>query len=229
VPRAAPTAPLAPEVRRHLWRAYPSNHAYRVVAGRMVPAPKLWLRWRAVRRTLPRELGSLADLAASKGWFALRAAREPGCARALGIDVHAPDLAAAEAVRAHLGLARARFERLHLHELAQRVDEHGGPFRCALLLNAYPYLFLGSEREPLGYADHDRIFELLAAITVERVVLATRLDLAALPPHMRARAAASGLAPAFRRDAILAAARRRFEVEERGQVGGVPLLALRAR
>lgn len=221
--------PLARDVRRHLWRSYPSNHAYRVVAGRLVPAPKLWLRWRRVRRLLPGELGSLLDLSSSKGYFVLRAAREPGCGRALGIEVHAPDLAASRAVRQHLGVERARFERLYVDELPERLDELGGPFRCVLLLNTYPYLFLGSRREPRSTPDHDRLFGILRAVTAEWLILESRLDLERLPPHLRRRAEELGLAREFRQEAILAAASAHFAVEDHGRIGRVPLLRLRVR
>ena len=109
---------LDADVARYVASSYPHNADYRVLAGRLVPRWKLWRRARRLTAGYTTPLRSLLDLSASKGWFVLEAAGRASCERALGIDVHAPDLDAARAVAAHLGRERARFELTTLRELA---------------------------------------------------------------------------------------------------------------
>lgn len=66
-------------------------------------------------------------------------------------------------MKACVGASRARFERLHLHELVERIDEFGGPFQTVLLVNAYQHLIFGSERSPVCYPD------LAMAYTTQRI------------------------------------------------------------
>jgi hypothetical protein len=174
-------------------------------------------------------LGDLLDLSSSKGYFVLEAAARQSCKRALGIDVHEPDLEASRAVAAHLGLERARFERLRLPELSERIDGFGGPFRTVLLVNTYPYLYFGSDRAEAAASDHGVLFELLARVTAERLVFSNRVDLAALPRHIRRRAAKLELDETYDEARIRAAAERHFEVEVLRPLGRIPLWLLRRR
>lgn len=222
-------ASLPPEVRERLWRGYPKNHGYRLGRdGRLVPRWRLARRFRRVARLLPRPLESLLDVGCSRGFFVLQAARE-GAARALGIDVDEGDLAAARAVAHALDLDAARFEGWWLDETRARIDALGGPFQTTLCLNVYPYLFLGSGRSERHLADHDALFELLRELTGERLLFSARLSLSDCPRNVRERAARLGLEAAYDEAAIRAAAERRFEVNEAGRLGRIPLWVLDTR
>lgn len=221
--------PTLEESLAYVASSYPHNHDYRVVDGRLRPRFKLWRRWRRIRKLYPDRLTSLLDLSSSKGFFVLEAARVEGCERALGIDVHAPDLEAARAVAAHVGRPRARFEELRLHELAERIDEFGGPFQTVLLVNTYPYLYYGSRRDARAYLDHERLFELMARVTAERLVFSNRVDFERLPGHVRELARAQRAEAGYDEASIRAAAERHFTIEARGRLGRIPLWSLRRR
>ena len=224
----APVA-LSRELRAHLASSYPHNHDYRLVGRRRVPSLDLWARARRLRALYPKPLESLLDVASCKGWFVLDAVARSGARRALGIDVHAPDLAASRAARAHLGLERARFEQLHLHELARRIGEFGGPFQTVLAVNVYPYLYFGSARDAHGYRDHRALFGLLREVCAERLVFSNRTSLARCPHNVRERARALGDLDSYEEPAIRAAAEEHFHVEPRGKLGRIPLWLLTAR
>jgi len=218
-------ASLDPEVAAYLRASYPRNHRYRVARGRPVPGWRLWRRARRLRALEPAGATSLLDLSASLGWFVLDAARR-GYDRVLGIDVHEPDLAAARAVRDHLGLRAVQLEKLRLHEVAERIDALGGPFDTVLCVNLYHYLVLGSRRLPERYDGHDQVMEYLARVTRGAVVFSNCTDLDQLPRHMRALAVERGLDGDYTEDAIRAAAARWFRVEEHGRLGKRPLWRL---
>lgn len=223
--------PLEAPVRAYLADSYPRNQNYRVLGGRLVPSWRLWRRYRRIRALYPRPLASLVDLSASKGWFVLHAAGVLGAERALGIDVHAPDVAVAEAVREHLGTVGARFEALRLHELAQRIDAFGGPFQVLLVVNLYHYLYFGSARASERYESHEQIFRMLRAVCAEGgvVVFSGCVELEQLPGHIRALAREQGRARGYDARAIRAAAQPFFTVEEHGRLGRRPLWRLVAR
>jgi hypothetical protein len=210
----------------HVASSYPHNHDYRVVRGELRPKFKLWMRWRKIRKLYPERLVSMMDLSSSKGFFVLEAARVEGCERALGIDVHEPDLVAARAVAEHVGRSKARFVRSRLHEVAERIEDFGGPFQTVLLLNTYPYLYYGSRRDARAYLDHERVFEWLAQVTAERVIFSNRVAFERLPRHMQELARAQGGEAGYDEGAIVRAAERWFEVERRGRLGRIPLWVL---
>lgn len=220
-------APLTPQTHAYLAGAYPANHAYRVKSGRLRPSFKLWRRRRKIEALYPKPLTSLLDLSCSKGFFVLDAARRPACERALGIDVHTPDLDAAEAVRAHLELERAQFESLRLDALCERLHEFGGPFQTVLLINTYPYLYFGSRRSEQSYPDHARLFEMLRAVCGGRLIFSNRVSLARCPRHIQDLACARGLEASYDESAIRRAAQKHFRLAEHGQLlRGIPLWSL---
>ncbi|MDP6537937.1 MAG: hypothetical protein QF903_13975 [Planctomycetota bacterium] len=228
--RSSAPAGLSESVRAYLAASYPANHAYTVKGGRLRPGRKLRRRWRKIAALYPAPLASLADLSSSKGYFVLEAAGREECERALGIDVHTDDLDAAESVRAHLALSRARFLPLRLAELAERIDELGGRFQTVLLINTYPYLYFGSRRSEQSYPDHDELFELLRSVCAGRLIFSNRVSLERCPRHIQERARARGLEAGYTEEAIRRAARSRFELTEHGRLlRGIPLWTLTPR
>ncbi len=222
-------ADLHPEVAAYIGDSYPHNLDYRVVRGKLRPSWKLWRRLRRIKRLYAQPFDELLDLSSSKGFFVLDAASQPACTRALGIDVHEPDLEASRAVAEHLKLGRASFERLTLSQCAAHIDQHGGPFRTVLLVNTYPYLFLGSDRSDDHIPDHHELFARLAAATKERLVFSNRIDFDRLPRHIQARARKLGLETNYDATSIRNAAESHFELEEQKPLGKIPLWVLRKR
>jgi hypothetical protein len=220
---------LDPEVAKYVASSYPHNLDYRVVGGSLRPRWKLRRRMRKLARGYARPLTELLDLSSSKGYFVLEAASRPECQRALGIDVHAPDLAASRAVAAHLGLERASFQPLVLTQLAQNLRQFGGPFETVLLVNTYPYLYFGSDRSDDHVADHDELFRMLAEVTSKRLVFSNRIELGRCPRHIQARARELGLADGYRPELIRAACERYFELDEQKPLGKIPLWFLTKR
>lgn len=219
-------AKLEPEVRAYLARSYPKNHTYRIVFGRLVPRRKLWTRDRRIRALYPDAPTSLVDLSACKGWFCLHAAKNQGIERVVGIELHAEDLRASRAAAGVLGLDRVRLEDMRLHQLAERVDEFGGPFDVVLVVNLYHYLFFGSRRSDEHYESHAAIFEMLRTLTARTLVFSNCTEIEQLPRHMQALAHEQGRAKEYSASHIREAAERYFDVEEHGALGKRPLWRL---
>lgn len=223
------SARLDGAVARHVGRSYPHNNDYRVLGRRVLPKWKLWRRCRRLLQHYPRRLTSLLDVSCSTGYFTLEAAERGSCRRAHGIDVDRHDLEAARAVARHVG-SEARFDRCRLHEVARDLEARGGPYQLVLLFNAYPYLLMGSGRDERRYDSHEQVFDHLAAVCRERLLFSNRVELAALPRNMQARAAELGIGrEEYSERRLRAAAERRFRVETASRVGRIPLWILTPR
>ena len=222
-------AALAPEVESYVGDSYPHNIDYEVADGRLFPGRKLSQRFGPISRGYASPLVDLLDLSCSKGYFVLEAAGRPECRRALGIDVHEPDLLASRAVAAHLGLERADFRELTLTQLAERLPEFGGPFETVLLINTYPYLYFGSNRSDSHLPDHAQLFRLLSELGSRRVIFSNRIEFERCPRHIQARAHELGLAEGYTPEAIRAACERYFVIEEQAPLGKIPLWFLTRR
>ena len=222
------TVPLPPETQDYLKRAYPGNHNYRIVRGRLVPSWKLVTRYNQLSRHYPQPLKSVLDLSCSKGYFVLAALADPTCQRAMGIDVVAESLEVCRSATRHLGCG-ARFEQLYLHELAARIDEFGGPFNTSLLVNTYQYMYLGGVRDSFCYDTHDEIFRLLREVTCGRLIFNNRTQLSDCQRDLRTLAEELGKAEEYRTDAVLAAAKKYFHLRYESTLGRYPLWVLEAR
>jgi hypothetical protein len=174
-------------------------------------------------------LTSLADLSCCKGYFVVTAAQEPQCQRALGIDIHPPDLDACRAVQAHLGLDRAEFVQARLHELAENIEQFGGAFQTVLLINTYQYLYFGSPRSADCYLSHDEIFSRLRRICAGRLIFNNRTEFDRVQSYCRQVGREHGLEREYRTERILQAASKYFRVTQHGRVGRYPLWALDVR
>ncbi len=215
-------AGLTADIATYIANSYPHNHNYSVRAGRLVPRDKLRARFDVLNSAYPRPLESLLDLSCSKGYFVLDAAGRATCRRALGVDIDDRELNACRSVSRHVGL-QCRFERAHLHEVAQSISEFGGPFQTVLLINCYQYLYFGSSRSPVGYRDHRRIFELARQVCAERLLFSNRTETGQLQRYCRAEAARLGHSHLYTEAAILDAASQYFNVTRIGTINGLPL------
>ena len=221
--------PLDARVAAYVSNSYPHNLDFRVVRGALKPCWKLRRRFGRLRKLYAEPHDELLDLSSSKGFFVLEAAQQAQCQRTLGIDVHAPDLHASQAVARHLGLDKATFEPLLASQLAERIDEFGGPFRTVLLLNTYQYLYFGSERSEDHTPDHSELFRRLARVTAERLIFSNRVEFERLPRHIQRRAREAGLERGYDEGAIRAAADEFFTIEPERPLGRIPLWVLRRR
>ncbi|MFT7670684.1 MAG: hypothetical protein ACI8X5_003395 [Planctomycetota bacterium] len=218
--------PLDPPVLAYISDSYPHNLDYSITRGVLKPRWKLRSRLKRLQALYANPLGDLLDLSSSKGFFVLDAATHPECKRALGIDVHAPDIEASRAVALHLGLIKARFELTTLRELSATIEARGGAFDTVLLVNTYPYLFFGSDRSEATAEDHDEIFRLLATVCAGRLVFSNRVDFAALPRHIQKRARESRLEENYDEAIISAAAQKHFVLEKLKPLKKIPLWLL---
>ncbi|MBI3865852.1 MAG: hypothetical protein HY290_28595 [Planctomycetia bacterium] len=222
-------ASLPADVREFVSDSYPRNHTFTPLVDRLVPKRKLAVRVAGLSRYYPRPLSSLLDLSCSKGYFVFHAASHPLCERALGIDLSDECLDVCGRLKSHFANARrVDFVRLTLPELSQRIDEFGGPFQTALLLNTYQYLFFGSTVAPAVGQDHREIFRLLRTVCSGRIIFHNRLQLADLQSDPQSRASQAGTGALYHPQAIRAAAEEFFRVTELRRWLGRPVWLLDA-
>lgn len=220
---------LDAKVRAYLADSYPRNHNYRIVGGRLVPSWRLFKRYRRIRALYPRPLTSLLDLSSNKGYFCLHAKARLGCERVVGVDVSEQDVLVSQAARACLGQLEVRLEQLSPSELANSIDEYGGPFQTALLINVYHYLFFGSRSDPRHFESHTAIFKALRTVCADTLVFSNCTQLEQLPKHLQAMAHEQGRAAEYTEEHIRAAAEPFFEIEAHGKLGKRPLWKLIAK
>jgi hypothetical protein len=221
---------LPDAVRAFVCDSYPRNHTYVPEADRLVPHRKLAVRVAGLSRYYPAPLTSLLDLSCSKGFFVFHAAAHESCERALGIDLSDECLDTCRLLNARFARReRVGFERLTLPELATRIDEFGGPFQTALLINTYQYLFFGSPVAPAVGQDHREIFRLLRFVCSGRLIFHNRLALADLQSDPQERAARGGTGRLYDPVAIRQAAEEFFRLTTVPKWLGHPVWLLDAR
>jgi len=223
-PSSDPGLPI--DVADYLVDSYPQNHNYIVRQGRLVPRHKLKMRVEQLTQAYPDPLGSLLDLSCSKGFFVLDAAGRDDCDRSLGIDIDQRELEVCRSVSGFLGHEASRFEQLQLHELADSIDEFGGAFQTALLVNSYQYLYFGSSRSGECYRDHETIFGLIRQVCSGRVLFSNRTELGELQRSCQVEAMKIGHQGHYTEEKILDAASRFFHVRPYGRIGKWPFWLL---
>lgn len=172
---------LDPEVSTFVANSYPQNHTFTARGDRLTPSRKLAQRLDRLTRHYPSGWNSFVDLSCSKGYFVFHAAQQPGCRRALGVDVDECCLYSCRQLQERFEYrARTTFSEITLNELAGRINDFGGPFDVALLINTYQYLVFGSEVAPPVSPDHREIFRLLRAVCSGRLIFHNRLSFADL-------------------------------------------------
>jgi len=217
---------LPSDVAGYVVDSYPQNHNYIVRQGRLVPRHKLKVRFEQLADAYPDPLESLLDLSCSKGFFVLDAAGRECCSRTLGVDIDQRELEVCRSVSGFLGHEASRFEQLQLHELADSIDEFGGAFQTALLVNSYQYLYFGSSRSPDCYRDHETIFGLNRRVCSGRVLFSNRTELGELQRSCQAEAMKIGHQGHYTEEKILDAASRFFHVRPYGRIGKWPFWLL---
>jgi hypothetical protein len=224
------TEQISADMRSFVSDSYPHNHTYLPVADRLVPGRKLAVRVAGLSRHYPVPLTSLLDLSCSKGFFVFHAAAQGNCERALGIDLSDECLDACRLLNAGFERKeRVQFARLTLPALASRIDEFGGPFQTALLINTYQYLFFGSTIAPPVGQDHVEIFRLLRQVCSGRLVFHNRVAFADLQSDPQGRASRAGTGALYHPRAIREAAEAFFHVTELRRWLGRPVWLLDAK
>ena len=221
-----PNFALSDEFIHYAENAYPSNHTYKIRKGLLVPKRELAKRYHTIRKLYPRSLSSLLDVSCSKGFFVFDAARETTCTRALGIDVHDYDITFCDAIKKCTpSYHSANFARLTLHELANRIDEFGGPFQTILLINSYQYFYFGSAVSDETYQNHDEIFQNLRRVCSGRLIFNNRVNIEDCQNSEHVLAAPQK-AEHYSRLEIYTAASQYFDIREHGKIGKYPLWAM---
>lgn len=218
-------SPTAKEYLSYLKAAYPNNHNYKVKKKVLIPSRELAKRYNRVRALYPEPLTSFLDIGSSKGFFVFASSKDPHCTRSLGIDVYQYDIDVCRWLKEQLGSDKVRFEFMRLHELAERIEEFGGPFQTVLMLNMYQYLYFGSVRNPDRYLDHDEIFKHLRKICSERIIFNNRVNLADCQ-NVEQIERASEHSQNYSEEKIIAAASHYFNVVAHGKIGQYPLWTL---
>lgn len=213
------------EYSKYVAFSYPSNHTYKIINGKLIPRFKLASRYKKIRQFFPEQMASLAEIGCSKGFFVFAASLLPACQRSLGIDITDYDIKVCRWVKENLQNTRTHFEKMQLHELANRIDEFGGPFQTILLLNTYQYLYFGSDRFPDCYLDHDAIFKNLRKICGQRIIFNNRIDLTDCQ-NIRSIDHSGAHSQNYSEQKMLAAASKYFTITHHGTYGRYPLLTM---
>lgn len=213
-------------ILEYLETSYPSNHNYVLNQGKLIPLRQLARRYRAISAQYPENMDSLLDTSCSKGYFNFDAVHSYGCSRSMGIDVVVEELQASAEVQKYLGDNVVVLERIRLHELAERIDEFGGPFDVVLVVNCYQYLYFGSTRYKGAYMSHDKIFANLRKVCKNRVIFSNRLDVDRLQQYPARMAASKEMIEAYDEPSAIEAASRYFIVNQAGKLGRYPLWTL---
>lgn len=220
---------LPQEVLASVCNSYPPNHNFSAVANQLIPSRKLATRVAHFRQFYPQRLRSLLDLSCSKGFFVFDAASQASCDRALGIDLCDQTLKTCHQLRQRFKHSeRVGLEKLTIAQLADRIDEFGGPFETVLLVNTYQYIFFGSPIAPPLSRDHCEIFRQIRRVCSGRVIFHNRISFDRVQPKIRESAQGEDWERFYTPKAIRAAASEFFRVTETPVWGGHPVWLLDA-
>ena len=216
------------EYYQYLKAAYPNNHNYTLKKTELSPSRELAKRYKKVQALLPKPLTSFLDIGSSKGFFVFAAAEDPACTRALGIDVYQYDIDVCRWLKKHLQNDKVQFEFMRLHELADRIEEFGGPFQTVLMLNMYQYLYFGSVRSSGRYLDHEEIFKHLRKVCNGRIIFNNRVNLADCQ-NVEQIDRTCEHSKNYSEAKLKAAASKYFKVSAHGTIGQYPLFTMDAK
>ena len=218
--------PLHKEYTHYIENSYPSNHTYKIAKKKLIPKRKLAARCKKIDGLFPKKITSLLDLGCSKGFFVFSAANDPHCTRSLGVDVSSHDINVCRWVKQQIDSKHTHFEKIRLHNLAERIQEFGGPFQTILIQNIYQYLYFGSDPFPESYLDHEIIFKNLREICAERIIFNNRITLKDCQNAERIELAGSSYSQNYTEEKIRTAASKYFTIIEHGTIGRYPLWTL---
>ena len=216
------------EILEYLSTSYPSNHNYLLKQGKLIPLRKLAGRYKDITPHYPEQMKSLLDLSCCKGYFNFDAVISFACERSMGIDVMDKELESCAAVQKYLGDTVTNLEKMRLHELAPIVNEFGGPFDAALVINCYQYLYFGSEYFNECYMSHDKIFHDLRKVCSGRLIFSNRIEVEHLQDYPAAIANGPAMTEAYDDDTVFSAASKYFKVTRVGKLGRYPIWTLDA-
>lgn len=215
---------LPAEIRKSVCNSYPPNHNFSVDREQLKPSRKLATRVAHFHQYYPKHIRNLLDLSCSKGFFVFDAASQQTCERALGIDLCEKTLETCRQLRHHFDHPeRVAIEKLTLAELAEGIDQFGGPFETVLLVNTYQYLFFGSPIAPALSRDHCEIFRQIRQVCSGRVIFHNRISLERVQKHIREAGDGEDWGRFYTPDAIRAAASEFFRIKETPVWGGHPV------
>lgn len=221
---------LPPDIQEAIRDSYPSNHNFTAIGKLLTPSRKLAFRVARLRPHYLNPVTSLLDLSCSRGFFLFDAAKEPTCERVLGLDLCDKTLDVCRHLNQHFDHPeRVAVEKLTLAELAERIDEFGGPFETVLLVNTYQYLFFGSQISPALSQDHCEIFRLIRKVCSGRVIFHNRITFDRVQKHVRDAAQGERWKGIYTPQAIRASASEFFRVTETPVWGGHPMWLLDAK
>jgi hypothetical protein len=207
-----------------------ARHTYTIADGKLFTTFQMDQRWRFVQRLYPAALTSLLDIGCCRGWFVIKAAMEPTCERATGVDVVQGFIDAANDAKRELELEKAQFEFAFLDDIAADATRFRTPYQTILLLNTYHYMFWGSNYSGKHWADHDYLWQTLASICTDRVIFMSPLEVSDCPSDIRERAAEHpDWAARYTSEQVLASAGKFFDVSLETYLGLRPLYLLRRK
>ena len=207
-----------------------TRHVYTIADGQVFTTFQMDQRWRKVLRLYPATLTSLLDIGCCRGWFVIKAALEPQCERATGVDVVQGFIDAANEAKGELKLEKAQFEYAFLDDIANAPQRFRTPYQTILLLNTYHYLFWGSDYSEKHWADHDFLWRTLASICTDRVIFMSPLEVSECPSDIRGRAGRHPeWAARYTAEQVLAAAAKYFDVALETYLGRRPLYLMRKK
>lgn len=221
---------LADKYHNYLQTAYPRNHTYHFWNNRgkisVKPKRKLAKRYQKIYPLISKDLTSFADIGCSKGFFNFSINTFPNCERNIGIDIHQEDIDVCCWVKEKMKDTRIIFKKMQLHQLAEKIDELGGPFDTVLLLNTYQYLYFGSEGHKERYLDHDFIFKNLKTICGKQLIFNNRITLTDCQQQVKDIVVPVRYQKNYSAEKILTTAEKYFTVKKMGNIGRYPLFLM---
>ena len=200
------------------------RHVYEIAGPDSLTTFGLHQRHQIVESLYPSKLTSLLDIGCCRGWFVIKAAERPECARATGIDVVPGFIDAANEAKTALGADKVDFHYAFLDDLLGDPERFRTPYQTVILLNTYHYMYWGSDYSPRHWADHDFLLRSLASVCTDRLIFMTPLEVAECPADIAERANAHpDWGAAYTTENFMAIASRYFDVTHHSYMGERPL------
>lgn len=220
-------------------RAHPINqplgartrHTYTIADDKALTTFQMDQRWNIVARLYPERLANLLDIGCCRGWFVIRAAMQPGCEKALGIDVVQGFIDAANEAKNLLKLGdKAQFEYAFLDDVANDPQKFRTPYQTIVLLNTYHYMYWGSAYSDKHWAGHDYLLRTLADICTDRIIFMSPLEIHDCPSDIVRRAKEHPeWAPNFTTQKFRETASKYFDLSRQGYLGLRPLYLMKKK